>query len=273
MKKIILAAMYLFVSTQVHAWTLNADFENGTIGSKADGSDGFTGAFKYSKYTDVVAHTGNQSAELTINEGTEGFGEWGGAFKFPKPMYNGDEVWVRVWAYFPNGFSFNCGGCTQGVKFIRIHTATNSEANEGYHSILIKDAIEVDSEVTGKTFHSNNSEKKSAGEKVTTGSWHAYEMHIKFSSEPGDGIYRVWQDGKLVFEDTLTRTLKTSTSMSDFIYLFSYWNNGAPKTQSAYIDDIVITNVRPSKTDTQGNHFIGVSDHKLTPPPLPPVIN
>jgi hypothetical protein len=268
--KVITLLIVLF-SCHAHAWTIDSNFNSGSIGTKADGADGFTGAFKNSLYSDKFVNSGKGSAQLTITEGSKGFGEFGGEYKFPKVLREGDEVWIRVWAYFPTGFSFSCGGCSQGVKYIRIHTASESGSNEGYHSILLKDsAVEVDSEVTGKTFHSNNVGKKTVGEKNTTGTWHAYEMYIRFSATPGKGVYRVWQNGNLVFEDTTTNTLKSSTSKADLIYLFSYWNNGAPKTQSAFVDEIIVTSVKPSETDSEGNPFIGVGNFKPIAPPSPP---
>ena len=280
MKKIILTAIFLFFSTQAQAWSINAGFENGKIGTQADGPDGFPGgAFKNTKYSNVVSQTGKQSAVSTIKSGTNGFSEFGGTLKFPNHLSNGDEVWFRVWAYFPAGFSFSCGGCTQGVKFMRVHTANANGTNEGYHTILLKDDnVEVDSEVTGKPFHNNNAGKKTVGGKNTRGTWHAYEIYIKFSSQPGKGVYRVWKNGNLIFQDTKTNTLKTSASKSDFIYLFSYWNGGAPKTQSVYIDNIVLTNARPSATDAHGNSFVGVGNYKPSTtsqqvaPPQPPRI-
>ena len=278
-RNILLFVIYCFfiISSPASAWVIDADFERGVIGEKADGDDGLTGAFKYTIYTNKVVRSGKQAAEVGIDAGSMGFGTWGGSFKYPSNLGNGDELWFRVWAYFPKDFSFYCGGCTQGVKFMRIHTAASDFSNEGYHSILLKDNIIVDSEVTGKIFHSNNGSKKSAGQNITTGAWHAYEMYIKFASTPGQGIYRVWQDGNLVFEDTITQTLKSSSSISDLIYLFSYWNNGAPKTQQAYVDEIVVTSTRPSDIDSHGNHFIGLSGINVDAtsnqaPPNPPLI-
>lgn len=271
MKKIVTVFLYLFLAAHAHAWTINADFENGPIGDKAAGPQGFTEAFKNTKYTDEVTRTGKRAAVVGIAEGSTGWGEWGGSLKYPKPLYEGDEVWLRVWSYFPPGFSFECGGCAQGMKFMRIHIQSDSGVNEGYHSILIKNGIEVDSEVTGNTFHNNNKGKKRVGKMVTNGTWHAYEMYIKFSSRAGNGIYRVWQDGNLVFEDTVTRTLNTSTSRSNLVYFLTYWNNGAPKSQSAYVDDIVVTSVQPVSTDDHGNHFVGVGDRSSaeSPPDSP----
>ena len=97
----------------------------------------------------------------------------------------------------------------------------------------------------------------------TPGVWHAYEQYVKFSATAGKGIFRFWQDGKLIFEDKITPTL-ASSSQSDFIYLFTYWNNNAPATQSLYIDDAIVTNERPNNTDAAGNPFIGVGNATFT---------
>ncbi len=159
---------------------------------------------------------------------------------------------------------------------MRIHTASSSSANQGYHSTLINGNIELDSEVNGKEFSANNKKslgEKNVGNKVTTGSWQAYEQYIKFSSVSGQGVYRVWQDGKLVFEDLDTATLRSSSSISDLIYLFTYWNNGAPKTQSAYVDDIIVTNERPDTLDANGNPYVGLGDFKSVVAPRPPLWN
>ena len=68
----------------------------------------------------------------------------------------GDELWVRVYVYYPSGFTFRCG-CTQGMKFLRIHTRSSSGNNEGYHSILVKGGetgglYHISTEVMGNEF-------------------------------------------------------------------------------------------------------------------------
>jgi len=241
------------------AWTVQADFEDGSPGAKADGADGFTEAFSRTIYSAHVAHGGAQSAELGITAMAEGFGEWGGSFFPPDVLREGDELWFRVYLYFPVGFDFSCTQCA-GVKTLRIHTAATANGNnEGYLDVLIDNGLNIGSEVT-EDHYTNNPDWKGRGAKVPTGTWMALEQYVKLSSTPGQGIYRVWQDGTLVFEDTITETLRSATSVSDFLYVFSYWNGGAPATQLAYIDDVVLTNEVPAKVDAMGHPFIGVED-------------
>lgn len=283
MKRFSVLITFLFFSSHLSAWTINADFEGGTVGQKAKANNAFTGAFRDTKFSNAQVHSGSRSAIASIAAGDQGFGRWGGSWDYPD-LFEGDEMWFRLWVYFPSGFSFSCGGCSQGMKFMRIHTASPSGSNEGYHSTLIENSMNIDSEVNGKSFYSNNGPApfpavNNVGSAVTTGTWHAFEQYIKFSSKPGQGVYRFWQDGKLIFEDKRTATLRSSNSKSDFLYLWTYWNNGAPKSQSAYIDDVIVTNEKPSGIDAQGNPFVGLGKvsnnnkpNNTISPPKPPVV-
>ncbi len=77
MKRITFAFIYsLLFSSQVYAWTINADFEKGSPGMMAVGSDGFTGTAGRSYYSNQKVHSGNQSAQLNIEKGATGFGIW-----------------------------------------------------------------------------------------------------------------------------------------------------------------------------------------------------
>ena len=263
----------LLLSTQAGAWVIDANFEGGKIGSLAQGSNALSNAFRYSKYSNSVVHTGSLSSVIGIDAGATGFGDWGGSLRFPAPLREGEEVWYRAYIFFPQDFDLSAGGV--GLKTMRIHAQSSSGSNEGYLDMLISGDLTIGIEFAREAFQATNTDWKNFGVNVTKGTWHAYEQYVKFSSVPGRGIYRVWQDGKLVLDDNTTKTLGGSGSSSDFVYIFSYWNDGAPKTQSAYIDDIYITNQRPSQRDANGNPMIGLTDSRLAniaSPPNPPTI-
>ncbi len=276
----------LFITTPSYAWEIRADFEAGAIGSVASApttTDAFHNVARGSKHVASPAASGTQAASVTIKKGEEGFGKWGGGFTFPKDLRVGDNIWFRVKVYYPPGWTFNCNGCTQGMKFMRIHTADSAKKNEGYHSTLIQGGttgglINVNSEVNGDEFEANTrggaypapDQRKRLGAPAPRGQWITYEMHIKFHSEPDQGIYRVWQNGTLIFEDLKTATLRSSTSVSDFIYLYTYWNNNGPVTQTSYVDDIIITDTVPANKDSNGNSFIGTDSLAYIAPPRAP---
>jgi len=276
-KHLILSLFFVlqpFSIMQAQAWVLDAGFEDGTVGQKADGDDAFYGrGYKSTLYSAKQSRSGKQSAVSTIREGHDGFSEWGGVWSLPKQLGEGDEFWYRVWVFYPNGFSFNCKGCSEGIKFMRTRTQAQSGEFEGSWDYYIRnDGPLMATGVNSKTFYSNvpSDERRGIGEPVTTGTWHAYEHYIKFSSTPGKGVIRAWQDGKLIFEHTATATLKSSTSVVRDASIWTYWNNLAPTTQSAYFDDVVMTNERPSNTDEHGNPYIGTDDIEFLSPPNPP---
>jgi len=276
----ILSLFSIFFTSYTFAWTITADFEEGIVGDQAESPnpDAFSIVAGNSKYADTPALSGSQSGSVTAIQGNTGFGLWGGGFEFPSKLKEGDQIWSRINVLYPPGWDFSCGGCRQAMKFMRIHTASAGGANEGFYNTLIKGGttgglITADSEVNGGEFWNNNGAGSllfNLGTPVIRGQWHTYEQQVKFSSVPGKGIYRIWQDGNLIFEDLKTATLRSSTSKSDYIYIWTYWNNGAPRTQTAYTDDIVITSEIPGKKDASGNPYIGVGASIYVARPKPP---
>lgn len=276
----ILLLLPILFSSPLYAWVVKADFEDGVVGTTAESdTDGFHTAAGDSKYAGSPALSGSNSASVTAQNGATGFGYWGGGFYFPENLVEGDEIWYRINVFYPVGWSFNCKGCTEGVKLMRIHTKSSSGANEGYHSGHLNDEengkgalIFLNSEINHSGF--NYGVSRRIGNPVQYGQWHTYEMYIKFSSVASNGIYRFWQDGELIFEQTNYTTLRTPTSVSNKIFLYGYWNEGAPQTQTSYVDDIVITNEVPGRKDANGNSYIGVgASIYIAPPKAPTQLN
>ncbi len=277
-----LLAFFIYILTfQSHAWVVERDFENPNIGELANGDDGFDFAHSKTVYSNEKAISGSRSAISTIRKGHAGFGDWGGELNFPSKLKEGQEFWYRVWVYYPAGFDLTCN-CSEGIKFMRTRTfAADGQTFEGSQDYyLSRGGPIMATGVNSKEFYENHpwphEDIRKIGERITNGSWHAYEHYMKFSATPGKGILRAWQDGKLIFEDKVTATLKTSKSVAGQATLWTYWNNKAPQTQSAYVDHIIITNERPSQKDAKGNSYIGTGNVTFagppTAPPKPPVI-
>ena len=284
----------LFFSAQSHAWVITKDFEDGNVGTiavnnKSGLKDGFDDTAGSSLYSTQHVYEGSQSASTTIQAGEHGFGTFGGRFDFPD-LGVGDEIWWRVALFFPTDFQFDSGGNLG--KGMRIHTTKdNGSLNAGYIDIYFRDNLYnvnnagdmhyVFNEASGVDFAANNPERtalnssgfsrKEVGSPIVKGQWVVFEQYVKFTADPDAGIYRVWQDGELVFQDMETYILQTPTSIADFTYLFTYWNATSPKENTVWVDDVVITNERPNNTDSFGNPFIGVvGDVSFTAPPNPP---
>ena len=265
----VIICSFLF-SAQAYAWTIFSDFESGTVGERSTFADGMGGR-AMTFISDKYALNGNQSLEFGIVQGTEGK-EWGGRMEFPTALKEGDELWLRIFYYFPVGFDFTAGG--SGLKLSRVHTTSPSGAHEAYITLHAQGNIGMGNSVGGDLFVQNNPGEsgRKGGETIPKGEWHAIEHYLKFHSEPGKAKYRVWQNGKLVFEDTLTNTLESSSSLVRGYAMFTYWNGNAPQTQQNYIDDIAVTNNVPSNTDSFGNSYIGVGDFVTMARPKPPLL-
>lgn len=279
--------LLLLFSNQVSAWTIKTTFENGSAGDKAmlPNKDAFHGHANNSKYTTLKKLSGKQSGSVTSIGGdtTGGFGKWGGSWKFDSNLKQGDEIWFRVWVYYPKDFDFSSSS-SEGMKFMRIHVTKQNGDNDGYHHNYISEGGDVGKLYIGggvrgsdgKTIFENKTKAELRGPsnsgivQITLGQWHAYEQYVRFDSTPGKGIRRTWYDGQLIMEDKQTATLGASTSYSDLVYMWTYWNGGAPKNQTAYIDDVIITSDQPSNSDSLGNRYIGTGNVKITARPNPP---
>lgn len=287
----------LFFSTQSHAWVITHDFEDGTPGNIADNSvsklkGGFDGAATGSLYSTAHVFNGNQSGSTTIKTGDTGWSRWGGQFNFP-PLGVGDELWWKVALYFPSDFQFDSGsGLGKGMRIKT--TKAGGTGNAGYIDNYFKSYPEtsclrhlVYNEASGNAFLANNPStgknncdpkwnnasgfnRQRIGHTILRDQWVVFEQYVKFSANPNKGIYRMWQNGELVFEDKETWILQSPTSIANYTLLFTYWNKGSPKVNTVWVDDVVLTNNRPNNTDAFGNPFLGVGSLSFTAPPNPP---
>jgi hypothetical protein len=278
MKHITLVCIASFLySAQVSAWTKTFDWEGFPNASRDNAG---MALMRNAETSNKYAHSGNMSLEIGVVKGDSKFG---GSFGLPPKAVDGpsgerwaemslpdikegDEFWYRIWYYFPTGYDFTTDS-SQGLKMSRIRTQGSGGGFEGSIDILIDSGITLGNEIKNAL---PSSQRNSQGSMVPRGKWHAIESYTKFSSVPGKSIRRVWQDGKLIFEDKQSPTLKTSKSTAAQMFLFTYWNGSAPKTQQCYMDDMVFTTDTPTNKDSSGNSYIGVGNVAFIAKPNPP---
>lgn len=78
------------------------------------------------------------------------------------------------------------------------------------------------------------------------GKWFCIEAHVKLN-DPGqkNGIHEFWIDGVLQARSDNLDFTKTYTDFGiNAIFFENYWNNGSPKNQERYIDNIVVSTKR-----------------------------
>jgi len=269
------------------AWTKHIDCEGGTLNSKVlDGGGGinlFSSTFTLTTYSRDQVATGSQSCKMGITSGTDGWGNFGAISTFPSKIASGSEVWVRVSLFLPTGFNVSTN--TGMLKFLRVHTASSSGGNEGYHDLLIAKPGATFWGADGKEYTASYISNYEGGgypvgvgtrpaNDAVLGKWESYEMYVNFDpvskDAGGKGEVRIWKNNQLLLDRTNNGTLRSASSVSDSFYLFTYWNGNAPATQSLYVDDIILTSERPANRDAKGNPFIGGSTVVTEIRPNPP---
>ncbi|HRD66718.1 MAG TPA: hypothetical protein PKY50_11240 [Candidatus Competibacter sp.] len=251
-KIIVLSIIFLNFLTYdlAYGWTITKNYEDLLLGSKA-GMSGVT-------ISDIRANSGTKSARVEFPAGSDCWGICGDTLSFPEPVYEGGEIWARGYFYFASPWSWSSSPV---AKVFRIHVATGSGSNAGYLSALL--------EPEGRIAASNEvqSYQPTTATYYTVDGWQSIELYAKLSSIAGQGIFRIWKNGILVFEDKTRRTLSSPTDKVDYNYIFTYWNGGVPQKQYAWIDDFIVTTDRPLNRDANGNYMIGlVSTSELTAP-------
>lgn len=271
-------------------WTIELDFESGADGQHLiepdDGEDlVFSSPYSCFYSTDTSVQGSNSIKMLTRTGGDT----WGLVKNFT-PLQEGDEVWMRCYLRYPSGFNYT--HTSFGLKTFatsqdiggRLWTLITGQAASGGFNHVNSDTgnsfwinnmngMIVDSnEITTDDFSaywypillagglSDPGGSVPCGEMPTPDTWMHLEHYVKLSSTtiyPTGGIWRVWQDGTLIFEDTHNKTISNSGRTIDTMVINSYWNGLIPADQHAYTDEVKITTVEPTNVDAFGNKMIG----------------
>jgi len=277
----VVAAVVL--TPRADAWTISQNFDSSAVGT-ACGWDAAGG----SVVSADQSYTLKNSCKLTITSRATGFGMWGGVIAHPTPVKQGGQLWMRVHTFMPTGFDYDSTGEGNHLKFLRYHTATTAGANGGYDDIYINPSGNANpfqfiyegeqvwdligtaaGTLVGNLMGTNK-------DVIQLGVWETYEYWVKFDTvsvkNGGQAEVRFWKNGALMADLTDRITLSNASLIVDQTNLFTYWNGGAPATQSMYVDDLVLTTDTPSAKDAAGNSYIGVGSgaNTGTPPPAVP---
>ncbi len=250
-----------------YAWDLTRNFNSGKIGDNADHvPDGFDEAGGYSFYSDEQVAEGRAAAILNTVNGSPGWARWGGVIKFPTKLYAGDELWFQIWLYVPSDFQLTTD---QGsLKFIRFKGTRADGDGDGMIDIQLRDQgsgkeafrmLREGAIDDGWIYFGNSSDFK-------RDKWHKFNVHVVVDhiaqSNGGRSFVRVWFNDELVVDARSMRTLASEGAYLDYLYLFTYWNGGAPKAQHLWVDDIRIASKQPE----WANSFLADSDSRPLPP-------
>jgi hypothetical protein len=267
-----LPALSLILSQTASAWTTNIACQGGTAGQQVaqGGASQWTNAFTSTLYSTAQVPTGStQSCQLGITAGADGWDQWGAIYQFPSHLTSGANLWIRLALYVPAGFNYTAN---PWLKFIRVHTASPSNANMGYNDLYINpsggsvwdQALSKQITAPFSYYYESQGNVRAIGtsaNNIATGKWETYELHYtidtKSKDQGGVGEVKIWKNNALVADLTDQYQLKDATTYVESFYLFTYWNGNAPATEQLYVDDVTITTDTPGNKDAAGNAFIG----------------
>jgi hypothetical protein len=267
---ILITALVLSLSFSYtgYAWTIDRDFNSGVLGTKANATaDGFDHDANGSVYSNAQSVDGTQSAKAQIKQGTTGFGYWGGIIDFPLGgVGKGGKIYFEIDVYIPNIFKAISGNTS--TKFLRFYGKRADGTNGGSLDIQITDnaftfsEFRMLKEYQYKWFDIGNNGI------MTRDTWHQINVELGVDEVPraqGGGSYvKFWLDDVLLKYEQRVQTIVQPTEKVINFLLFTYYNNGSPIDQHVWIDNIIISDVKPSWWDTLGTGL---------PPPSPPVAN
>lgn len=270
-------------SGNLYAFNIVMDFEDGTPGQKVMGNCNvsndqyrFTGEANKTIYNKDDAFGFGQSARLTVDKGTGGFGKWGGIINLQKctgeELREGDEIWIRLRMKFPHDWMFTSG---ERLKFIRLRAYSPDGQALTYNDFQLSHP-----DGPGEKFYPFHfipefdaggwSLLGDASQYINFGVWETYEVYFKINyitadEDPVNGARVVaWKNGEFAGEVTNKRTLPDAGHTIRDFYLFTWWNGhggegDAPRTQSVLIDDLRITNERPEVQKGE-RYMIGIDE-------------
>jgi hypothetical protein len=216
---------FLFFCSFLNAWTIEQSYDSQELG---DTCENWHSTQSY--VTDIQSYSGEKSCLQHIGEEQRGFGVWGGILNHPSPLFKGDEIWIRVRTFFPTNFNYDSSAEGNHLKFLRLHTRSDSNTNYGYNDIYIDPSA---SSLAFRFIYEGDPVWSNIGtidDKIQKGVWETYEYYVKFDSiskdNGGNAIVRFWKNGKLLKEVTNLTTLANSEAYSESTYIFTYWNGG-----------------------------------------------
>lgn len=151
-----------------------------------------------------------------------------GGLKFKK----GDHVWFSGWFLIPEG--------TDASKVFLWDLETTQLRNSPGRRLFLQDGESVASDLGkwwgGKAFR----QPQNAEVKFPKDRWVQLKVHLLLS-EGNDGLMQVWQDGKKILDAT-GKTLPRAGTIYDRMQVGVTANARANRTQTVYVDDVVISN-------------------------------
>lgn len=174
--------------------------------------------------------------------------------------YGGETFRASAWWRFPKGFSWNPGGQPWGLEHKMMIINTTNDVGR----VLLN--LRGDGESPEIAVHLERLDPYGPGQGISAksgvrwppdGAWHHFEIELQRRSG-NQGRVQVWLDDRRVI-DVTGRVCGSPCAAVRDVWFGAFSNQGAPRTQTFYLDDALIaaTSKGPATTPTT--------------PPQPPV--
>ena len=206
------------------AWTLSTrDFESGTLGDFASGSDGFTKIQYYALYANDQFHTGGQSCQCNLQVGGH---KWGGILTFPSGVYEGGKVYLEFYNYIPDWFLMNMAAMPS-MKYIVFDeydvTNVNNFPRLHLQSRNGSDDVGLRWIKEGNSMSYRNYPLTGDLQPIKRNVWQKHNIEIGVgytpADEDGNGYIKHWIDDRLILNE---RGYRTIIRPDDYYYAFKF---------------------------------------------------
>ncbi|MGH1343849.1 MAG: hypothetical protein ACRBN8_19990 [Nannocystales bacterium] len=250
---------------------LAAGFDQGTDQSAAVGPGAFpqenSEVFSRTIHDHARAFDGTGSAQLGVAEGAQGFGQFGGILYVGQAcaptgrLEAGSEVWIRGRYFVPSDWEWLEPGHSN--KFLRLRTFTAKGPSAGYDDLYVQphpgDNLGFRFIYEGvQQWRDIPTPAPFAVDEWTTIEYYVAFDHVT-AADGGQARVRVWRDGALLADIDDRATLTEGGYADDFLLFTYFGNDGAPKDQHLWVDDLVIATDQdpPTAVDAAGNAMVG----------------
>lgn len=216
---------------------IDENFDSGTLANSiADITN--IGTAVNAVFDNTRSVSGSQSAKCSITAGNT---NWGYIYALPTALFDTDTIRCTFDVFYPTGFDFDAA--PNVLKFIRFKQETSASVHVGYIDLYIdltnnRFATIVEGVTTPTWTYLNNMPVP------TTNVWHKYAFEARLGATStdsgGDGRMMVYHDDFIEATITDLPTLDVSTNKIVSVYIFSFWNNTAPATQSCWVDNFKV---------------------------------
>lgn len=233
------------------SWALSTrNFDSGTLGNFAQGSDAFTSRQYDAVYANDQSYSGSQSCQCNLTVGQR---LWGGILRFPSSVGNGGKIYLEFYNRVPDYFDFDIVNGSMKYIVFSSEDSTGSPANARLHLQPRTGSGDRNFRWIMEGTPMSYQNYPDSGFPLKRNIWQKHNVEIGVGhigrSAGGNAYVKHWIDGVLIEDNGSYRTINNSThKLYEFKFL-DYYNDTqsvatpecAPYARRMWIDNITLS--------------------------------